>query len=28
MPKNINDDNIILPKPKPADEETEWNEIE
>ncbi len=28
MPKNINDKNIVLPKPKPVDEEAEWNEIE
>ena len=28
MPKNINDEKIILPLPKPIDEEAEWNEIE
>ncbi len=28
MPKNINDEKIILPKPKPVDEEAEWNAID
>ena len=28
MPENINDENIILPKPKPVDEEAEWNAID
>ena len=28
MPKDINDENIILPKPKPVDEEAEWNAID
>ena len=28
MPKNINDEKIILPLPKPIDEEAEWNAIE
>ena len=28
MPKNINDKNIVLPKPQPVDEEAKWNEIE
>ena len=28
MPKNINDEKIILPLPKPIDEEAEWNAID
>jgi len=28
MPKNINDKKIILPLPKPVDEEAEWNAID
>ena len=28
MPENINDEKIILPLPKPIDEEAEWNAIE
>ena len=28
MPKNINDETIILPLPKPVDDEAEWNDID
>ena len=28
MPKNINDEDIILPLPKPVDDEEEWNAID
>ena len=28
MPKNINDEDIILPLPKPANDEAEWNAID
>jgi len=28
MPENINDKPIILPLPKPVDEEAEWNAID
>ena len=28
MPKNINDEKIILPLPKPIDEDAEWNELD
>jgi len=28
MPKDINNENIILPQPKPVDEEAEWNAID
>ena len=28
MPKNINDEDIILPLPKPVDDEAEWNAID
>ena len=28
MPKDINDENIILPLPKPVDDEAEWNAID
>ena len=28
MPKNINDEKIILPLPKPIDDEAEWNAID
>ena len=28
MPKNINDKPIILPLPKPVDDEEEWNAID
>jgi hypothetical protein len=28
MPENINDETIILPLPKPVDEEAEWNALD